>query len=148
MLGNPASNRSSTNVSLLSRIRDRADHDSWREFDERYRELMLRYCRRRGLNRVDSEDVVQATFVGLSESLSRFIYDPKRGRFRDYLARCVRNEIFRHAARPQMAQKALVNGGDHCAADATDVAADAAWEEEWVAHHYRRAMPPNRNESP
>jgi len=134
---------SSTNVSLLSRIRDRANDAAWREFDGRYRELMLRYCRRKGLTQVDAEDVVQSTFAGLSDSLPRFTYDANRGRFRDYLYRCVRNEISRWAARPPVAPPPLFNDGgplrpergETCTAEV-----DALWEEEWVAHHYRRAL--------
>lgn len=134
---------SSTNVSLLSRIRDRADSSAWREFDRRYRELMLRYCRRRGMSQVDAEDVVQATLTGLSESLPRFTYDPNRGRFRDYLCRCVRNEIFRWTARPQVAARPLYNNEGRPIVEPPDAAAsgaDTTWEEEWVAHHYRRAL--------
>jgi len=134
---------SSTNASLLSRIRDRNNAPAWREFDGRYRDLMLRYCRRLGLSQVDAEDVVQSTLTGLSESLPRFTYDPNRGRFRDYLCRCVKNEICSWAARPKVAQRPLYNSDGRPIiepADATSPEADATWEEEWVAHHYRRAL--------
>ena len=131
---------SSTNVSLLSRIRDKADNAAWREFDERYRDLMLRYCRRRGLSQVDAEDVVQSTLAGLSESLARFTYDANRGRFRDYLSRCVRSEISRWAARPQVAVRGLLSKEGSRLPSPDDDDGDATWEEEWVAHHYRRAL--------
>lgn len=49
----------SNNISLHSRIRDRVDNAAWREFDARYRELMLRYCLGRGLDQVAAEDVFQ-----------------------------------------------------------------------------------------
>lgn len=131
---------SSTNASLLSRIRDKADANAWREFDDRYRELMLRYCRRCGMAQVDAEDVVQATLTGLSESLTRFTYDPQRGRFRDYLSICVRNEISRWAARPQIAARGLFSREGSRLPSPDKGEHDAVWEEEWVAHHYRRAL--------
>lgn len=130
----------STNVSLLSRIRDKADDAAWREFDRRYRDLMLRYCRRRGLDQVDAEDVVQATFTGLSEGLTRFTYDPERGRFRDYLSICLRNEISRWSARPQIAARGLFSEEGSRLPSPENGESDAVWEEEWVAHHYRRAL--------
>lgn len=131
---------SSTNISLLSRIRNKADEVAWREFDGRYRELMVRYCRRRGLTQVDAEDVVQSTLAGLSDSLPRFTYDPNRGRFRDYLSRCVRNEISRWSARPQMAARGLFSKEGSRLPSTDDGEHDGVWEEEWVAHHYRRAL--------
>jgi RNA polymerase sigma factor (sigma-70 family) len=134
---------SSTNISLLSRIRDGSDDAAWREFDGRYREMMQRYCRRRGLPQIDAEDVVQSTFTGLSQSLKRFTYDANRGRFRDYLYRYVRGEISKWSARPQAADRALFNHDGRALVDEvaqSDGEIDALWEEEWVAHHYRRAL--------
>ena len=131
---------SSTNISLLSRIRDKADDAAWQEFDARYRALMLRYCRRRGLDQVDAEDVVQATFAGLTDGLSRFAYDPQRGRFRDYLSRCLRNEISRWSARPRVAARGLFSREGSRLPSPDNGEHDAVWEEEWVAHHYRRAL--------
>jgi len=134
---------SSTNVSLLSRIRDGSDDAAWREFDSRYREMMLRYCRRRGLTQMDAEDVVQSTFATLSQGLKRFTYDKDRGRFRDYLYRCVRGEMSKWGARHQAANRPLFNSDGQplelvSAQPMSDI--DALWEEEWVAYHYRRAL--------
>lgn len=134
-----------TSVSLLSRLRDLTDHASWREFDRRYRELLLRFCRRQGLSAVDAEDVVQKVLVSMTRTLPQFTYDSKRGRFRDYLYRCVRNGISEWTRRPNPACPSLLPCGDACA-DAADRASDQrdpleeAWESEWVAHHYRLAM--------
>ena len=42
----------STAVSLLSRCRDTSDQAAWRELDERYRDLLICFCRRRGLGAI------------------------------------------------------------------------------------------------
>ncbi|MBI4717915.1 MAG: sigma-70 family RNA polymerase sigma factor [Planctomycetes bacterium] len=129
-----------TRVSLLSRVRNPADDAAWREFDGRYRELVLRYARARGLQHSDAEDVRQVVMLGLSRSLRGFAYDPGLGRFRDYLGRCVRNAVARHLSRPKPAAGVL---DTHVLADAAGSdadAADALWDEEWTNHHYRLAM--------
>lgn len=133
-----------THASLLSRVRDPADVAAWREFETRYRDLLLRFGRRRGLQQADAEDIAQVVLSNLSKSLRGFRYDPKRGRFRDYLFRCARNAIAQWASRPKHAQLALGTDGGTDPLDAASGADDAemaaAWEKEWIAHHYRLAM--------
>jgi len=129
-----------TQPSLLSRVRDPANDAAWREFDTKYRELILRYCHARGLQTTDAEDVRQIAMTNLAKSLRSFEYKPARGRFRGYLGQVVRSAISRHFRRPDPQVRALdtnvlatveVNDADR---------ADEVWEREWVRHHYRLAM--------
>ena len=129
-----------TQPSLLSRVRDPADQAAWREFDVKYRELILRYCRARGLQIADAEDVRQIGMTNLAKSLRSFEYDPSRGRFRGYLGQVVRSAISRHFSRPETRQRAL-DSGVLATAEAPDRGnTDELWEQEWVRHHYRLAM--------
>ncbi|MEM7202705.1 MAG: sigma-70 family RNA polymerase sigma factor [Planctomycetota bacterium] len=126
-----------TRPTLLQRVRDPEDAEAWREFDERYRLLILRYCQRRGLQAADAEDVRQLVMMSMAQSLRGFRYAPERGRFRAYLGQTVRNAIPRLQG---AARHISHNAGDVelAATDAGDV--DAVWEREWVQHHFRRAM--------
>lgn len=133
----------STPVSLFSRLRDPGDHAAWREFQHRYHEMLRRFCRKRGLQPADAEDVVQTVFINLSKALPGFTYDPRRGRFRDYLFRCVRNSISEWARRRDGRCVALDTSMGQSLASADDAGngPDAAqWRKEWVAHHYRVAL--------
>lgn len=137
-------NPEATHPSLLSRVRDPSNSAAWREFENRYRELLVRFCRKRGLQQADAEDVVQVVLLNLSKSLPGFAYDPGRGRFRDYLFRCARNAIAQWASRPKPVSGALgTDIGERVEAPADrdgSAGDDALWEREWVAHHYRLAM--------
>lgn len=133
----------STHVSLLGRLRNGADDGAWVEFQDRYRDLLLRFCRRRGLQAADAEDAVQAVFLSLSRRLPGFSYDPAMGRFRDYLFRCVRNAIFHWSKCPdrkllQLGTNEFLAAIDDAGTASTDE--QQVWETEWAAYHYRRAL--------
>src|SRR5262245_23934350 len=76
-----------TSVSLIARVRDRTDVESWREFYQFYQPLLRRYLRSIGLEEHSVNDVIQDVFVRLLKSLPNFVLDSKRGRFRSYLWR-------------------------------------------------------------
>ena len=128
-----------TRASLLSRVRDPADGAAWREFDSRYRDLIVRYCRARGLQPADAEDVRQLIMLQLSKSLRAFEYDPSRGRFRSYLGRAVRNAVSEYFSRPSRGQTPL-DSNVLAVQPAPDDGSDDTWEREWMDHHYRLAM--------
>jgi len=130
----------STQPTLIQRLRDPADHAAWHRFESGYRELVVRFAMRRGLQRTDAEDVSQAVFAAMVTAMQGFTLDPSRGRFRDYLFRAVRNEIARSRARAAAAPEAL--SIDPGAGEARD------FEDEWMAHHLRAALDHLRRTQP
>lgn len=134
----------STRPTLLSRVRDGSDDAAWREFDERYRQLILRYARRRGLQECDAEDARQLVMMGLVRALPGFHYRPEIGRFRDYLRRAVDHAIARVCAGAGPA--VVVDGRTLEETAAPGVEEDReAWEREWVHAHLRRAFAASRH---
>jgi RNA polymerase sigma factor (sigma-70 family) len=128
-----------TRETLLSRVRDPSDAESWRQFDRHYRELILRACRRHGARADEAEDVRQAVMLRLSNTLRHFVYRPELGRFRDYLRRCVRNELANRARQRRSAPPLEVRAAEDLPAEPQD-GFEQIWEEEWRAHHLRQAM--------
>ena len=130
----------STQASLLSRVRDPGDRAAWREFDQRYGELIVRYCRSRGVQQSDAEDIRQIVMLNLASALRKFQYCPERGRFRNYLGRVVRNAIARYQSRAML----RITHVDHASLESLsqqgDSEIDQEWERQWVQHHYRQAM--------
>jgi RNA polymerase sigma-70 factor (ECF subfamily) len=127
-----------TQLTLIARLQDPADEDAWRRFEARYRDLVVRFAVREGLQPTDAEDVAQAVFGALLRAMPAFRLDPAKGRFRSYLFRAVRNEISRVRSRSPRPTGDL---GDLPIADAgADAAATRAFEDEWIDHHFRIAM--------
>lgn len=130
----------STRATLLARLRDPTDHAAWSAFEARYRDLILRYCARRGLQPADAEDVRQMVLLNLARQVRSFEYDPGKGRFRDYLGRTVQNAIHRLYRRPRPERSGLETSvlAQVPAEDAPEL--DLEWESEWREHHIRRAV--------
>ncbi|MCX5688798.1 MAG: sigma-70 family RNA polymerase sigma factor [Planctomycetota bacterium] len=134
-----------TRASLLSRIRGGGDAAAWGEFEARYRDLIYRFCTRRGLQHADAEDCAQAVLVNLFKAMQSFRYDPAKGTFRSYIYRCTRGVLSRMNEKSGPVSSRAVLDVDMAdmntwpAAAANDDLAQL-WEQEWVAHHMRRAM--------
>ena len=135
-----------TQLTLIARLRDPKDEAAWTHFETRYRELVVRFSMRQGLQAADAEDVAQAVFASLLKSLQNFTFDASKGRFRDYLFRAVRNEVCRQkskalrpmSASPLLALSELSPSNDPGSADVGEAA--KMFDDEWINHHYRLAL--------
>lgn len=132
--------QTSTHASLLARIAGGSDSLAWREFDERYRELLWRFARSRGLQPADADDAVQEVLHALSKRLKDFEYDPAKGRFRDYLKTSANNSVWKKLRELSAAGRG--SGGESSMPDVavTDDLSEQLWETEWRQYHMRIAM--------
>lgn len=98
-----------TRATLLFRVRDSLDHDSWSEFLDLYMPLVYSYCLNSGLQEADAADVAQDTLLLVVKALPTFRYDSERGSFRGWLLTILRNVIRR---RCQQAKNQSIGSGD------------------------------------
>ncbi len=88
----------STSESLLDRV-GRGEESAWQLFAATYQPMIRHWCRVRGLQECDIEDVAQSVLIALHKAMEQFTYDPTKGKFRGYLKRITDREINRHVAR-------------------------------------------------
>ncbi|RMF41090.1 MAG: sigma-70 family RNA polymerase sigma factor [Planctomycetota bacterium] len=74
-----------TRPSLLERVRDKDDDDSWREFFAIYEPFLTSVARRFGLNDTQAAEAVAEVLVICVQKLPEFQYSRQRGRFRGWL---------------------------------------------------------------
>jgi RNA polymerase sigma-70 factor (ECF subfamily) len=87
----------STRASLVLRLKDLQDQQAWAEFAEKYTPWIYQWwCRRKGLQDADSQEIVQEVLRKLARAMPRFDYDPSKGRFRHWLARIIKNALNDH----------------------------------------------------
>jgi RNA polymerase sigma factor (sigma-70 family) len=136
----------STHASLLAKLRNTGDASAWAEFDDRYRELIFAFARRRGLQPADADDVVQETLAAAHRALPTFEYDPRKGRFRGWLkTAAVRAADLRRRARGDALHHAADDASALAAAEA-DPEIEAQWDAEWRRYHVRLATAKVRDE--
>src|SRR5438046_3038204 len=74
-----------TRRSLLSRLKNWEDQESWNDFSRIYRQLVYGVARQAGLGDAEADDVVQETFLAVAKKIREFKYDPAIGSFKSWL---------------------------------------------------------------
>jgi RNA polymerase sigma factor (sigma-70 family) len=138
-----------TRRTLLSRLRNLDDQESWRTFFDLYWRLLYNVARKSGLDDVGAQEIVQETVIAVARQMPEFRYDPTRGTFRQWLLRITRRRIidhlrrvYRQPPRAEVAPESLDEDERHAAAvtDQSASAIDAAWDEEWEKSTFDAAL--------
>lgn len=83
---------SATHPSLLSGLR-RQDPPSWERLVDLFGPLVFAMCKRNGLTSEAAADVMQETFLSVSQSLEKFRYRDSDDTFRGWLTRIAQHRI-------------------------------------------------------
>jgi len=73
---NPTDDSYPTRPSLLVRLKDTGDQQSWQEFNDLYRKLIFGFAIKAGLTETEAQEVVQETLIAAAKNLPEFRYDP------------------------------------------------------------------------
>jgi len=127
-----------TRKSLLSRLKNLDDQDSWRLFFETYWKLIYRAALRAGLTEAEAEDVVQETVIAMSKNIRKFEYDSARGSFKTYLMRMTNWRIAGQFRKRMPIQERMPRTATETTTDEVERLADpvlpaleALWDKEW-----------------
>lgn len=128
-----------TRESLLGRLKNWKDDESWREFFSIYRKLIFSLAVKSGLSGHEAEEVVQETVISVAKTIQDFDYDPDRCSFKSWLRLLAQRRIadfFRKRSREQTAGFSEPDETGRTPAiervpDANAASLDAIWEEEW-----------------
>jgi RNA polymerase sigma-70 factor (ECF subfamily) len=133
-----------TRWTLIQRLKDWDDQESWREFFDTYWTLIYGTARRAGLAHAEAEDVVQNTVIEVCKRIKDFEASPARGSFKAWLLQQTRWRIADQARRRKPEEKARIHrppDGDGSSGGGTpteeripDIHGDPlelAWDEDW-----------------
>jgi RNA polymerase sigma factor (sigma-70 family) len=126
-----------TRETLLSRLKDLGDNESWRTFFETYWKLIYSVALKAGLRPEEAQDVVQETVVAVVRNIGAFRYDPQRCAFKTWLMQVTRSRIsnqFRRNKRHRLVQPLPDSDGTALIEEIPDPAGnqvEALWDGEW-----------------
>jgi len=130
-----------TRNSLLSRLRDWDDQESWRVFFDTYWRFLRNIAVRSGLSEDDARDVVQETVVAVAKGLRDDRFRSREGgSFKAWLQLIVRRRVSDHLRRARARPPRHVSPDDHTAStdtveripDPAGQVVDEIWDEEWA----------------
>jgi len=128
-----------TRQSLLGRLADWNDQESWRVFFDTYWKLIYGAATRAGLNDAESQDVVQETVISVMKGIPNFKYDAEKGSFKGWLLRLtswrITDQIRKRQRRIENRSRARDTSTSTATvervADPVVSKLEAAWDEEW-----------------
>jgi RNA polymerase sigma factor (sigma-70 family) len=82
-----------TRQSLLGRLKNWDDQESWRDFFEIYGKLLYGLSRKSGLSDAEAQDAVQETLIAVANEMPGFSYNPAIGSFKGWLLEVARRRI-------------------------------------------------------
>ncbi|MGA2244015.1 MAG: sigma-70 family RNA polymerase sigma factor [Verrucomicrobiota bacterium] len=135
-----------TRYSLLSRLQDWDDQDSWKEFFDTYWGLIYSFALKSGLTAAEAEDVVQETIISVAKDIQKFKRDPKFGSFKGWLRNLTRWRIadqLRKRHEPgsvpmELAEQASIELD--VAEFPASAEAESIWDDEWRANLMKVAL--------
>lgn len=86
-----------TRKTLIERVRDPFDEFSWNEFYEYYKDYIFVVVVNMGVNHHDAEELLQNILLKAWKAMPKFEYSPEKGKFRWWLTRIAKNEVYDYA---------------------------------------------------
>lgn len=126
-----------TRASLLQRVKDPRDEESWRQFYHIYQPLLYRYSRARGLSREAAEEVTQQCLAVLTEKMPTFEYSREKGGFKYWLRRIVNNKIIDYFKKRRLP---VARSADLRQAQQRETSPDELWEQQWQKKHLQYCL--------
>jgi RNA polymerase sigma factor (sigma-70 family) len=128
-----------TRGSLLARLKDWDDQESWKQFFDTYWKLIYGTAIKTGLSDAEAQDVVQGTMLAVAKKMNEFKYDPALGSFKSWLLHLVRWRITDQFRKRLPTARSPGDAAEDTARTATvervpDPASldlNATWEEDW-----------------
>src|SRR6267142_1263184 len=127
-----------TRQSLLSRLKNWNDEESWRDFFETYWKLIYHASVKAGLTDAEAQDVVQETVLSICKSMRTFEYDARNGSFKAYLLKLTQWRIKDQIRKRQKSIQSIPSRETSTETstierlpDPGSLPLEAAWDEEW-----------------
>ena len=144
----PDENLMPTRYSLLSRLQDWDDQESWKLFFDTYWRLIYAIALKSGLTETEAQDVVQETIISVAKDIHKFKRDRALGSFKGWLRNLTRWRIadqLRRRMHPRL-DEGLTASDDVPPVEIAEIpdpaggTLDDIWEQEWRSNLFEAAL--------
>ena len=136
-----------TRQSLLERMKDSDDHQSWNDFFQTYKRLIYNVATKAGLTDSEAQEAVQETVISVSRKIAEYKTDAKYGSFKGWLLRITQRRIVDQFRKRRPGQIPLRGHSDATQtataeriADPASLDLNAVWEEQWQKNLFEVAL--------
>ena len=137
-----------TRRSLLNRLKNWDDQESWKDFFDTYWKLIYGVAVRAGLTDAEAQEVVQETVIAVAKKIPEFQYNPEIGSFKSWLLHTAQWRISdqfrkRKSGGDRGGGRREKNTGTSTIERIPDPAGldlDAIWDAEWEKHLFEAAI--------
>jgi RNA polymerase sigma factor (sigma-70 family) len=137
-----------TRRSLLIRLKDLDDQESWKDFFDTYAKLIYGVAIKTGLSDTEAQEVVQETVIAVSKNIGEFEYDRTKGTFKSWLLHTARWRINDQLRKRQREGGAFGVGHKTTTrtstvervADPAGFNLEAIWDQEWERNIFDAAI--------
>jgi RNA polymerase sigma factor (sigma-70 family) len=128
-----------TRQSLVTRLRDADDQESWRQFFEIYWKLIYSFAIKLGCTDAEAEEVVQETIISVARKMPDFKYDPAICSFKGWLMHVTNKRVIdqlrkrnhRLISKPVRGSDTSIGSAFADVADPISPELETIWKEEW-----------------
>jgi len=142
-----------TRWTLIERLKNWDDQESWREFFDTYWRLIYGVAIKSGLSHTEAQDAVQETVMSVCRNMPNFKADPAFGSFKSWLLNLTRWRIIdqlrkrprhikarEHKPQPGSNRDPSSTPTEERVPDPTGNALDVIWNDEWEKHLVNAAL--------
>lgn len=130
-----------TRSTLIHRLKDGQDNESWREAFDMYWPFIFSAAKRKGLSQSDAEDVTQEAIIRVTKAMPKFEYNRARGSYKGWLLQILRNAISDHFRKVKGTNVNI----DDIEEQSNDPELQEIWDEEWAKNLMDLALKQTRN---
>ena len=137
-----------TRYSLLSRLQNWDDQQSWKTFFDTYWRLIYSIALKSGLTEAEAQDVVQETIICVAKDINKFKRDRALGSFKGWLRNLTRWRIADQLRKrkPNALGEDVSSNGDISMVDLAEIpdpagaGLESLWEAEWQSNLMEAAL--------
>jgi RNA polymerase sigma-70 factor (ECF subfamily) len=135
-----------TRYSLLSRLQNWDDQNTWKDFFDTYWRLIYSVALKSGLTEAEAQDVVQETIISVAKNIQKFKRDRQLGSFKGWLRNLTRWRIADQLRKRTRVgrEENDVAGAEFYGLDVAEIpdppGTESVWEDEWHVNLLKAAL--------